>query len=451
MRMTRKGATGVDYAIMLALITVVVLPAIILIGPIIRDAFSTANTSFASRQTAAFNATGQKRPGTDPLVMTFSGLSAAIVAPDQTGVGLINWGDGTQESFTGTMTHSYAKPGIYDVKVYGTQIPTLGSIAYSKDGGGAPLGGMQNLIAVKSFGNVGITKLDYAFTGLSNLQSLAALPASVTSLKGTFSYNTSVNSGVANWDVSNVTNLSKTFEYSTFNQPIGNWNTGAVTTMAGLFLDDTSFDQDISAWDVSKVTDMTEIFAFSPFNHSISTWNTASLMKMSSAFEGDPSFNQDISTWDVSRVSDFSRVFKGDASFNRSLDTWDVSKATTMEAMFMNAGAFNGNIADWKTAHVTNMSQMFSGSGFNGDISGWDVSGVQQMSYMFQNDGNFDGSIGIWKTAGVSNMDYMFSGAPAFNQDLSGWCVAKIPSKPTSFDAGATAWTLPEPAWGTCP
>jgi hypothetical protein len=50
-------------------------------------------------------------------------------------------------------------------------------------------------------------------------------------------------------------------------------------------------------------------------------------------------------------------------------------------------------------------------------------------------------------------MSGMFNSATAFNQDLSGWCVTPIPSAPSSFDTGATAWVLPSsrPVWGTCP
>jgi len=48
-------------------------------------------------------------------------------------------------------------------------------------------------------------------------------------------------------------------------------------------------------------------------------------------------------------------------------------------------------------------------------------------------------------------MALMFLNATSFNQDLSGWCVSLIPSEPTLFDDGASAWILPKPVWGTCP
>jgi hypothetical protein len=48
-------------------------------------------------------------------------------------------------------------------------------------------------------------------------------------------------------------------------------------------------------------------------------------------------------------------------------------------------------------------------------------------------------------------MEGMFNRAAAFNQDLSRWCVSRIASAPYSFSTGATAWTSPQPVWGTCP
>jgi len=48
-------------------------------------------------------------------------------------------------------------------------------------------------------------------------------------------------------------------------------------------------------------------------------------------------------------------------------------------------------------------------------------------------------------------MDRMFFVAESFNQDLSDWCVSLLPSEPSDFDDGATAWTEPRPIWGTCP
>ena len=44
----------------------------------------------------------------------------------------------------------------------------------------------------------------------------------------------------------------------------------------------------------------------------------------------------------------------------------------------------------------------------------------------------------------------MFQNAVAFNQDLSGWCVAKINTVPALFALGASAFTA-QPNWSNCP
>ena len=71
------------------------------------------------------------------------------------------------------------------------------------------------------------------------------------------------------------------------------------------------------------------------------------------------------------------------------------------------------------------------------------------MTEMFA-DSRFDQPIGGWDTSQVVFMSGMFHDAADFNQDLSGWCVARIGSEPEAFDDGATAWVLPRPVWGTC-
>ena len=66
---------------------------------------------------------------------------------------------------------------------------------------------------------------------------------------------------IRNWDVSNVTNMSRMFEDAeSFNQPLNNWDVSNVTTMIDMFLGATSFNQPLNNWNVSNVTDMDSMF-----------------------------------------------------------------------------------------------------------------------------------------------------------------------------------------------
>ena len=68
-------------------------------------------------------------------------------------------------------------------------------------------------------------------------------------------------SGIENWDVSSVTDMSGMFEYcKKFNQPLNDWNVSSVTNMSYMFYNCKKFNQPLSGWDVSSVTDMSYMF-----------------------------------------------------------------------------------------------------------------------------------------------------------------------------------------------
>tara|TARA_A100001015_G_scaffold297398_1_gene378868 strand:+ start:834 stop:1313 length:480 start_codon:yes stop_codon:yes gene_type:complete len=53
-------------------------------------------------------------------------------------------------------------------------------------------------------------------------------------------------------------------------------------------------------------------------------------------------------------------------------------------------------------------------------------------------------------------MDEMFRAASSFNQDISGWCVTKIPRDPIygnaiGFSPNSALISANKPVWGTCP
>lgn len=285
-------------------------------------------------------------PGTTPAVNPIPGLEDArmiltYTVPANATIGLplngtvsvtIDWGDGNTEnvSSSGVKEHTYTSAGTYTVKIGGTLtafgIPAV-QPSYS-----------ANLTGVISFGNIGLSSLDYAFYFASSLTDVPGkLPASVTVLSNTFYKASNFNDAdISSWDVSQVTNMSGLFfEASKFNQPIGSWNVGNVTDMSNMFSNASDFNQVISSWNVSKVTNMYNMFSGAgKFNQPIGSWNVGNVTNMAAMFNYASVFNQDISSWDVSKVTDMRWMFFKAFPFNQNLANWNVKNVTTMQNMF---------------------------------------------------------------------------------------------------------------------
>ena len=106
--------------------------------------------------------------------------------------------------------------------------------------------------------------------------------------------------------------------------------------------------------------------------------------------------------------------------------------------------------------HITNAESMFEGCRSNNTpVGDFDLSNIVNMKNMFK--GNIKINNGTsWNDhpeyvdcSSAENMDGMFDGCSSFAQDLSTWCVPKIPSEPSNFGRGAPI--IKHPVWGTCP
>lgn len=105
------------------------------------------------------------------------------------------------------------------------------------------------------------------------------------------------NGDISQWDVSNVTNMDRTFQNSYFNGDISQWNTSKVQTMAYIF-EGSQFRGDVSTWDVSNVIQMHGAFANTSFDSDISQWNVSKVRTMQSMFHNSL-FKQDLSSWNI--------------------------------------------------------------------------------------------------------------------------------------------------------
>ncbi|MEX0275599.1 MAG: BspA family leucine-rich repeat surface protein, partial [Flavobacteriaceae bacterium] len=360
----------------------------------------------------------------------------------------VDWGDGsTSENVTGNIVHTYESRGTYRVSISG-DFPRM-YFGHGSD--------PSKLIFINQWGDMNWSSMEEAFKGCENLEVLAAdVPdlSRVSSLARMFSGTIHLrgNPSFSNWDVSNITNMSRMFHETYFNQDISSWDVSNVTNMSGMFSGAHKFNQDISPWDVSDVTNMSGMFLGVDFNthefdQPIGSWDVSNVTDMSSMFgsaEGYCNFNQPLNDWDVSNVVTMRGMFGGAKNFNQDISQWNVSNVTDMSWMFGEDDDifipldFNQDISSWDTSSVTDMEGMFSHAiAFNQDISNWNVDNVTNMSWMFANPyvplgGNhsFDYNLGAWNVMNVSQMEGIFSNVALsgenYDKTLVGW--SQLPS-----------------------
>lgn len=93
--------------------------------------------------------------------------------------------------------------------------------------------------------------------------------------------------------------------------------TGAPVTRAELETMITNGD-DVTSVCTSGIIDMGGLFAGNTtFNQPIGGWDTSNVINMGGMFQGATAFNQDISMWDTSSVINMSGMFFEASSFNR--------------------------------------------------------------------------------------------------------------------------------------
>ena len=149
-----------------------------------------------------------------------------------------------------------------------------------------------------------------------------------------------------------------------------------------MWLRDRAACPDIATWDVHLVTNMSRLFLNSDFNDNIGDWDTGNVTTMASMFRGAQAFNQRLRRWDTRNVRDMSGMFMHAGAFNQPLEFTDTGNVTTMAGMFREADAFNQPL-DFNTQRVEDMNTMFLSAGAFEQQLPWDTRNVRNMRGMF--------------------------------------------------------------------
>lgn len=333
---------------------------------------------------------------------------------------VVDWGDGTTDSFTSipasdaARTHTYATSGVYTITITGEypQILFDNNQDYLK------------IINITQWGNKVWNELIF-FNCEDLVISATDMPTFASDAKISFQWATNFNSPIGHWDTTNVSDLSYAFQFVTgFNQPLTGWNTENVTNMDSMFDNARAFNQPIGNWDTSKVANMAAMFRNAQAFDQPLAWNTSSVTNMSTMFQATK-FNQDISGWNTGNVTAMNGMFNQNHFFNQPIGNWDTSKVVRMSSMFDDAIAFNQNI-NWSIPALREATDIFKGAtSFNGSFgASFVVTGIPNV--------------------GGQNANGWFQGATSFNQDLSHW-VFTNPGSITNFSTGTTSWALPKP------
>ncbi|WP_264551941.1 BspA family leucine-rich repeat surface protein [Flavobacterium sp. N2038] len=327
-----------------------------------------------------------------------------------------------------------------------------------------------------------VTNMTSTFAGAANFNQNINLwnTGNVTSMAGMFDNASNFNQPIGLWNTSNVTSMGNMFRSATnFNQNIGAWNVSKVTsfsqfviatnfnnggspdinnwilnttsniTMANMFTTCTSFNQPLGNWNTLKVTDMSSMFSgATAFNQDIGAWNVSANITFASMFQSATAFNNGgsntINNWMFknSGTINMTSMFQQCASFNQPIGNWNTGNVTTMNSMFRIASSFNQNIGAWNVSNVTDFSLMFYiattfNNGGSPDINNWSLKTTGTISFyqMFISCSNFNQPIGNWNTAAVTDMSQMFQGANKFNQNIGAWNVSNVSSFSSMFNS----------------
>ena len=290
---------------------------------------STAEDALAAAG-CANDLTEQTLPSPPTAVFTLNcPTSLSVGLPLQTATGTATWSDGTTQAATGATTPKKALTAGQDYQV--TFRGTFTSIT------SLSLTGAEKECFRSMDKWVGPTQTNSAANAFDGMANLTTVPAKIPS---------------------GITKMNSMFNGATsFNSPIGGWDTSQVETMEQMFANARAFNRDISSWDTRNVKTMRMMFyGAHVFDQPIGSWQTTELTSTQMMFRDAKVFNQPIGGWTMSKVTTAAEMFRGASKFNQPLAAWHLPLLKDLTSMFSSATEFSQDLSGWSLPEYKNTS-----------------------------------------------------------------------------------------------
>lgn len=261
--------------------------------------------------------------------------------------------------------------------------------------------------------------------------------------------------GIANWNTSNVTDMSYLFSNVNANciriPEHLNWDTSNVTNMAYMFNGSSGDFSGVEDWNTSNVTNFNHLCYNAKWFHllPLRNWNTGNVTTLNYAFAGMKTLTtiSALENWDTHSVTTTAFAFNGDSDLTSIYNlNWDMSSNTDVSYMFQNCTKLKNidGLVNWtNTNNITNMAFLFDGDGAItslDSLSTWRPNPTST-TYMCHNNNaipNVDG-LSEWNTPNLTNTAYMFAGCTSLrNVDgLTDWDMGDVTDMSHMFDMPA--------------
>ncbi len=181
---------------------------------------------------------------------------------------------------------------------------------------------------------------------------------------------------VSDWDVSNVENMTQTFNYcASFNRPL-NWTTTSCTSFFQTFTSCILFNQDMPNFVTSTCTVIINIL------------------------NGCTAFNGDISTWDLSGITGIGMIgafYNCSALNNAGLSSLNAPNATSYENVFGLCTSLDQDFSSWPITNITNANDMFVGvtlsnANYNALLIAWNAATPNDTVVFGGGNSHYDGA-----------------------------------------------------------